>query len=74
MNSFHTLAPACLTDAERCGSIQRMRDAIFMIAMIGYPRSVPTLSIRCQAVTGLRRSFEQLGLRPTHANLTGSKS
>jgi hypothetical protein len=50
-----------------------------MIAMTGYPRSVPAFSIRRQTITSLRRTSDrrtsqQLGVHPSHANLAGLKS
>jgi hypothetical protein len=45
-----------------------------MIAMTGYPRAVPVISLRRQTMTGLRRTSERLGVRPSHANLAGFKS
>jgi len=52
-------------------------DLIFMVAcmvaMSGYPRSAPALSLRSRAVTTFRKTSERLGVRPTHANLAGFK-
>jgi hypothetical protein len=52
-------------------------DLIFMVAcmvaMSGYPRSAPALSLRSRAVTTFRKTSERLGVRPSHANLAGFK-
>jgi hypothetical protein len=45
-----------------------------MVAMNGYPRTVPALSLRRRAITTLRRTSERLGASPSHANLAGFKS
>jgi hypothetical protein len=44
-----------------------------MVAMSGYPRTVPSMSLRRRAITTLRRTTERLGARPSHANLAGLK-
>lgn len=47
--------------------------AACMIAMTGYPRTAPAVSLRRKALTSLRRTTERLGARPSHANLAGFK-
>jgi polysaccharide biosynthesis protein VpsF len=52
-------------------------DLIFMVAcmvaMSGYPRAAPALSLRRRAITTFRKTSERLGARPSHANLAGFK-
>ena len=45
-----------------------------MVAMTGYPQTVPALSLRRRASTTLRRISEGLGVRPPRVNLAGLKS
>jgi hypothetical protein len=77
------LAVAIMIDSTSNSLGRKSVDLFFMaacmIAMTGYPRSLPIISIRRTALTGLRRTSERrtperLGVRPTHANLAGFKS
>jgi hypothetical protein len=47
--------------------------AACMIAMTGYPRTAPAVSLPRRALTSLRKTSARLGVRPSHANLAGFK-
>jgi len=77
------LIAAILVDSTSNSLGRKSADLFFMvacmIAMTGYPRSVPAFSIRRQTITSLRRTSDrrtsqQLGVHPSHANLAGLKS
>jgi hypothetical protein len=48
--------------------------AACMIAMTGYPRAAPALSLPRRAISTLRQTTRRLGVRPSHVNLAGFKS
>ncbi|HEY0181711.1 MAG TPA: VpsF family polysaccharide biosynthesis protein [Rhodopila sp.] len=47
--------------------------AAYMIAMSGFPRTAPAVSIPRRALTTLRQTSARLGIRPSQANLAGFK-
>jgi hypothetical protein len=48
--------------------------AACMIAMTGFPRTAPVLSLPRRALTTLRQTSARLGVRPSHVTLAGFKS
>lgn len=54
-------------------SVDLLFMAACMIAMSGYPRTVPAVSLPRRALTTLRRTTARLAARPSNANLAGFK-
>jgi hypothetical protein len=55
-------------------SVDLLFMAACMIAMAGYLRTAPAVSLQRRALTTLRRTSARLVARPSHANLAGFKS
>ena len=72
------LVSAILIDSSSNSMGRKSVDLLFMaacmIAMTGYPRTVPAVSFSRNAIGNVRRTASRLGTRPTHANLAGLKS
>lgn len=72
------LISAILIDSTSNSLGRKSADLFFMaacmIAMTGFPRTAPVVSIRRKLVSTLRQNSHRLGVRPSHVNLAGFKS
>jgi hypothetical protein len=71
------LVGAIVVDSTSNSLGRKTVDLVFvvacMVAMTGYPRIAPAVSLRRRAMTTLRKASERLGARPPRANLAGFK-
>jgi hypothetical protein len=72
------LVSAILIDSSSNSLGRKSVDLFFMvacmIAMTGFPRTAPAVSIPRKALNSLRRTTARLAVRPSHVNLAGFKS
>jgi hypothetical protein len=72
------LVSAILIDSTSNSLGRKSVDLLFMVAcmvaMTGYPRTAPSVSIPRRAVATLRRTTARLAVRPSPVNLAGFKS
>ena len=72
------LAVAIIVDSTSNSLGRKSPDLFYMvacmIAMTGYPRTAPAVSVSRRAITSLRRVTGHLAARPPHANMAGFKS